>query len=103
MQEFFEYRMVLGCGIPAVEMEGNLEDWKHLKNKFNLLREVLEPIHKCVNLEKKWWDGVSGVFDHLINTFDGKPDTDWWSKIITVEPFGSGSIYWGGWFITEFF
>jgi len=103
VQEFFQFRIMLGCGIPAVEMEGNLEDWKHLKDKFHLLRKVLKPIHKYVGLEEKWWDDVNGVFDHLINTFDGKPDTDWWSKIISKEPFGSGGQeYYEGWFITEF-
>jgi len=103
MQEFFTYRTMFCCGIPAIEMEGKLEDWKHLKNKLNLLRKVLEPIHKCVGLEEKWWDDVSGVFDHLINTFDGKPDTDWWSKIISYKPFGSGGqVHYEGWFVSEF-
>jgi len=103
VQEFFDYRMMLLCGIPAVEMEGNLDDWKHLKHKFHLLREILKPIHKCLGLAEKWWDDVSGVFDHLINTFNGKPDTDWWSRIISKKPFGSGGqSYYEGWFITQF-
>jgi len=103
VQEFFEYRMMLMCGIPAVEMEGNIEDWKHLKNKFHLLREVLKPIRKYIGLEDKWWKDVNGVFDHLINTFEGKPDTDWWSRIISKKPFGSGGQrYYEGWFISEF-
>jgi len=102
VQEFFKFGIDLGCGIPAVEMEGNLEDWKHLKKKFNLLREILKPIHKCVGLEEKWWDDANEVFDHLVNTFDGKPDTDWWSKIFSEEEFGSGSFDYGGWFITDF-
>jgi len=103
MQEFFVYVCACFCGIPAVEMEGNIEDWKNLKNKFNSLREVLKPIHKCVGLEEKWWDGVSRVFDHLIKTFKGKPDREWWSKIISIKPYGSGGdILYAGWFITEF-
>jgi len=103
VQEYFQFRLVAMCGIPAVEMEGTLEDWKHLKKKFNRLRAVLMPIHKYVGLEEIWWDNVSGVFDHLIITFKGKPNTDWWSKIISKEPFGSGEqIKYEGWFITEF-
>jgi len=103
VQEFFEYGMMLLCGIPAVEMEGNLEDWKHLKHKFHILKKILKPIRECVGLAKKWWNDVSGVFDHLIDTFDGKPDTDWWSRIISKEPYGSGGqSFYEGWFITQF-
>jgi len=103
VQKYFTSRLTIMCGIPAVEMEGTFEDWKHLKNKFNLLRAVLKPIHKTVSLEEKWWDDVSGVFDHLIMTFRGKPDTNWWSKIISKKSFGSGDqVKYEGWFITEF-
>ena len=30
VQEYFEYKMMLGCGIPAIEMKGTEEDWRNL-------------------------------------------------------------------------
>ncbi len=40
MQEFFEYWMVLDCGIPSLEMLGQKSDWENLVEKFELLRKL---------------------------------------------------------------
>lgn len=106
VQEYFEYCCYMLCGIPALEMEGTLEDWKHLKEKVNLLRNILAPIHQVMGIEDRWWNNVDKICDRLITTFEGNVDADWWSRMFsTREGFVSGGkppTFYEGWFITEF-
>eukprot|EP00092_Neocalanus_flemingeri_P054464 GFUD01064139.1.p1 GENE.GFUD01064139.1~~GFUD01064139.1.p1 ORF type:complete len:365 (+),score=90.31 GFUD01064139.1:146-1240(+) len=102
MQEYFEYRRMLGCGIPGVLMQGKEEDWKHLLLKLNKLRSLLQPIDHHLGLSG-WWDGCADVCTKLIQTYQGTPDQDWWSRIITKERFGSGGqCVLKGWFGSKF-
>ena len=98
LQEFFEYEMMLLCGIPGVEMLGTEEDWKRLQSKLKVLRTLLEPIENDIVLTAEWWALAEDVFCKLLATYLGEPDKDWWSRIITTEPFGSGAqCKYGGW------
>merc|ERR1711956_152094 len=81
VQEYFAYSMVLGCGIPYVDMKGTEEDWIKLGQKVKTLRKTLEPIHRAIGLDG-WWGRVEGITDKLLETFRGNPDEDWWSKVI---------------------
>ena len=89
------------CGIPAVEMMGQREDWINLGQKFKELQTILKPIDKDIGLNN-WWIGVNEIFYKLLETFDGNPDKRWWSKIISLNDFGSGRDPMTGWFVTEF-
>ena len=45
---------------------------------------------------------IENITTQLLNTYQGKPDKDWWSRIITEESFGSGGqVDFKGWFMTE--
>ena len=103
LQEFFEYKCMLMCGIPSVEMIGTEEDWLKLQTKLKVLRTLLEPIENDIGLTAEWWSLVEDVFCKLLATYRGHPDKEWWSRIVTEEiPFGSGmSGGFGGW-ITRF-
>merc|ERR1712154_348920 len=80
-KEFFEYRMMLGCGIPGVVMLGS-EDVLQLKD---------------------WFKSSQAVLKNLLETYRGNPDKDWWSRIVVEEPFGSGAqTQLSGWFVTNF-
>ena len=61
VQEYFAFSMVLGCGIPYVDMKGTREDWVKLGDKIKALRKTLTPIHNHIGLND-WWDRVSKVF-----------------------------------------
>ncbi len=103
MQEFFEYEMMLCCGIPSVEMAGQEDDWLKLVEKFRLLKKLMEPISEDIQL-KDWWGPAEGVLLKLVDTYNGKADKEWWSRIINIERnYGSGPPEeWSGWIITEF-
>eukprot|EP00092_Neocalanus_flemingeri_P059812 GFUD01071617.1.p1 GENE.GFUD01071617.1~~GFUD01071617.1.p1 ORF type:complete len:273 (-),score=78.57 GFUD01071617.1:60-878(-) len=104
LQEYFEYRGRIACGIPAIDMKGTLADWEKLANKFADLRDRLAPINGEIGLEN-WWGGVEEVLNQLVHTFKGKPDIDWWNQIIEKrEKFvGCGTeTEWNGWFLEKF-
>ena len=96
MKEYFDYAMMLlGCGIPAVEMLGNEEDWRKLTSKLKVLRTLLEPIENDLHLGSDWWDVVQEVFNNLLQTYQGRPDKKWWSHIIDYEKeYSSGMYLW---------
>jgi len=102
MQEYFEYGMMLGCGIPGVIMQGKEDDWKQLLLKLNKLEALLKPIEKHLELGG-WWEGCAEVCTKLVQTYQGSPDQDWWSRILTKERFGSGGqVALKGWFVSNF-
>lgn len=101
LQEFFEFKMMLLCGIPGVELLGTEEDWEKLLSKLEALITILEPIKKELGLSGKWWSDVREVFEKLLATYRDEPDYDWWSRIVTYHAFGSGPTGYTGW-ITRF-
>ncbi|XP_046858815.1 uncharacterized protein LOC124452279 [Xenia sp. Carnegie-2017] len=97
LQEFFEYRTRLMCGIPAVEMLGTEEDWRKLIEKLDALKNLLKPIEHLLYLPPDWWKLAENVFQKLLATYCGEPDCEWWSTIVTREQFGSGDLCYTGW------
>jgi len=81
------------CGIPAVEMLGSEEDWMKLSSKLKVLRTLLEPIEKDLGLRSQWWDLVQKVFWNLQTTYQGNPDEDWWSHIMSYKEAHQSGMY----------
>ena len=96
LQEYFDYGMKTLCGIKGVEMLGNLEDWKSLITKIDQLAELLKPLEKVLRLSY-WFELVREVYEKLLATFEGKPDINWWSRIISKDNHGSGACKYMGW------
>jgi len=102
MQEYFRYKMMLGCGIPGVIMTGSHDDWQRLGLKLRKLEKLLKPIERTLQLDG-WWGKCSEVCNKLVDTYQGSSDKDWWSRIITKERFGSGGqVELKGWFVSQF-
>ena len=75
------------------------DDWSKLQSK---LRTLLEPIENDLGLSSEWWDLVEKVFRELLATYQGRPNKEWWSHIISYQKrFGSGARGYRGW-ITDF-
>ena len=99
LQEYFEYTMVLMCGIKGIEMLGKLEDWQQLVNKIDKLAKLLSPLEEELKISG-WLKHVRMVYVKLLETFERNPDQDWWSRIISKVPLGSGSqTQYEGWII----
>ena len=104
LQEYFEYQFGFMCGIPALEMEGELHDWIQIKDKFQMLQNLLTPIRDVIGIKESWWTSVKNILDRLIETYNGNPDVEWWSHIFSKgHRYGSGlRTNYGGWFISDF-
>merc|ERR1719348_1042744 len=115
IQVFFRYRMGLGCGIPAVTMRGTEKDWKNLLLKIEDLEKLVHPIQEQINqsLPSNWWSNIKTISQKLLETYQGRPDLDWWYNII-LKTEATGWRQWGsggrekykyeatnGWFLTD--
>ena len=65
------------------------------------LGQILFPIWNEIGL-RTWWMKIENITTQLLNTYQGNPDKDWWSRIITKERFGSGGqVNFKGWFMAD--
>ena len=103
VKQYFGFHMRTMCGIPALEMLGTQADWEKLTSKLKILRTLLEPLENDIGISTEWWDLVQKVFLKLVETYQGKPDQEWWSHIMDYKrPNGSGTVgKISGW-ITDF-
>ena len=103
VKQYFGLHMITECGIPALEMLGTQAEWKKLTSKLKILRTLLEPLENDIGISTEWWDLVQKVFLKLVETYQGKPDQEWWSHIMDYKrPYGSGTVgKISGW-ITDF-
>ncbi|KAL3873373.1 hypothetical protein ACJMK2_036502 [Sinanodonta woodiana] len=91
MQNYFSYKCILGCGIPEICLLGTLDDYKNIKERVDKLSKFLPDLN--------WWFGkVHKIVDKFILSKEGKPDIDWWNRIVTATPIGSGGqVELSGW------
>ena len=89
-QKYFEYEVMYMCGIPGLVLLGEARDWRSMLDKLHRLRVFLSPVEEILGLAH-WFQTCKKVLQKLLETFEGNPDCEWWSNIITFkEPFGSG-------------
>jgi len=83
MQKYFDYEMgICGCGIKALEMCGNENDWKNLGEKLSKLKKVLAPIESTLLLND-YFTFCEKIFENLLKTFQGdKEMAKWWSTVL---------------------
>jgi len=100
MQKYFEYQFGTRCGVPGVQMEGQLEDWQKLMDKTVRLEEMLQPVMGDLDLAK-WFTNCKEILGKLVDTYQGKPDKEWWGHVLCHnERHGSGGKeWWTGWII----
>jgi len=100
LQHFFSFHFGTACGIPAVELRGSRQDWVRLGQKTKQLEALLAPVLTDLQLET-WFTQTRATQDKLLDTFDGKPDTEWWSHILSWNrTYGSGGrTWWSGWMV----
>jgi len=76
MKNYFEYEMSCGCGIPAIELLGTLEDWKAVRAKPEQLRRF----------DLEWWTcELLPVLDHFVLAAQGIPDIKFWKSVCNLS------------------
>ena len=103
VKQYFRFGMITMYGIPALEMLGTQAEWKKLTSKLKILRTPLEPLEDDIRISTEWWDLMQKVFLELVETYQGKPDQEWWNHIMDYKrPNGSSTVGKISEWITEF-
>jgi hypothetical protein len=71
------------CGIPSVTLEGDKADWESILTRLDKLKEFGEE-------PKAWASMLRPIIRRFIDSFDGKHDVDFWSKVAAYWSGGSG-------------
>lgn len=87
MQAYFEYGMMLGCGIPEVTLEGTLEDWKSVYERLGSFTDYELPNASTM---RTWSSMLRYIVNKFIRSYEGDVDTDFWDRVIVNTPLGSG-------------
>ena len=94
MQNRFEYKVTMLCGIPWVHLHGTPEDWRKLRDAAAAMSKY--------GLD--WWlEYLLPILDNLVRTSEQQekqesaPDlVDFWNRVCCKDG-GSGPIYVSGW------
>lgn len=93
-KKYFKYgRMILSCGISNVYFDGIRNDWERLIIKADNLRKYDVDGKLIFYLDK-----IEIILREFLNTFDNKPNVDFWNTIMTTKEYQIGS----GWDIQTF-
>jgi len=99
LKAYFDYKMSLMCGIPSVTLEGEKSDWEALLSRINKL--------PTFGAEPGAWEKIlRPILSRFVGAFDlaeknAPQDIDFWNRICSYHPQGSGPTYLSGW-ITAF-
>lgn len=97
MQEYFDYRFSLMCGIPRVTLEGEKKDWQLILDRLEKLKEYGEET-------TAWYNLLVPIISRFVRAFDdpdAQENLDFWQKVAHHQGGGSGPTYLAGW-ITAF-
>ncbi|GJJ78991.1 hypothetical protein EMPS_11350 [Entomortierella parvispora] len=97
LKKYFSYRFFCFCGLPAVTLLGEKEDWEKMLDKVEKLKDYGTET-------TQWYNVLRPVLSGFVNTFN-KPEADstkdFWQNIADHRKGGSGPSYLSGW-ITAF-
>ena len=89
VQSYFEYRFVTLCGIPAVTLEGTVEDWENVR----------ERVGRLGRFDLTWWtDKVEPIIDEFVKAAKGSPTPSFWKGLYKEED-ESGGPHVSGWLV----
>lgn len=97
VQKYFDYKIILRCGLPSVTLLGERADWALILTRLNKLTTFgVETAQFATLLEP--------VVSRFVQTFDAPNSLqtlDFWQRIAHRSGGGSGPTYYSGW-ITAF-
>lgn len=80
MKQYFKYKVVMmGCGIPAVTIEGSLKDWEKILQRLDVLAQY----------DLNWWtDELRPVIQQIIAAIKGQVDKEFWMSMVRYHQKG---------------
>jgi hypothetical protein len=89
VQSYFEYSFTSLCGIPAVTLEGTVEDWE----------KVRERVGRLAPYDLSWWtDRVGPILDEFVKAAKGKPTRSFWKGLYKETDCSGGPLV-SGWLV----
>uniref|UniRef100_A0A914VEA9 Uncharacterized protein n=1 Tax=Plectus sambesii TaxID=2011161 RepID=A0A914VEA9_9BILA len=96
MKNYFEYKVVLLCGIPQITLEGEEADYKSIITRIDSLIALLPDF--------EWYlKRVKGHMQKVLASHQGQPDNDWWRRMVRSVPEGSGGDSANVGWVSDFF
>mmetsp|Transcript_11943 Transcript_11943/g.23010 ORF Transcript_11943/g.23010 Transcript_11943/m.23010 type:complete len:98 (+) Transcript_11943:807-1100(+) len=83
---YFDFRMTTMCGIPFIQLKGDLNDWKALRSRAEALGQLMTE-----EFQKQWLPHLLPLLDQFVNACQGKVDSMFWSHMVKWMPGGGGS------------
>jgi uncharacterized protein DUF4419 len=81
-QGYFEYEVLVGCGIPAITLLGTPADWRSVYERAAMLGE----------LDLEWWTrALLPVLDRIVRTAEGHDDPEFWQSLYHHKSSSRGS------------
>lgn len=82
MKHYFQYRMMLACGLTDVTIAGTPDDWALIRQRVRAMGEF----------DLAWWtDHLEPVIEQFQLACEGRPEIDFWQRVYVGKGFGSGS------------
>jgi len=94
MKHFFEYKMMLCCGLTDVTILGTPEDWQSIINRVEMFSEF----------DLSWWTSeLLPILKDIKKSCEGEPDIEFWKQAYLKHRYGSGGQFnVSGWVNTFF-
>ena len=81
LKSYFTYgKCIMCCGINNAYLDGTREDWLKVQKKLRNLEK-----YDVDGRLKEYVKHVDIIVGNFVDTFDGKPDVNWWNVIMTTE------------------
>ncbi|KAG6844424.1 hypothetical protein H0H87_007026 [Tephrocybe sp. NHM501043] len=93
LKQYFNYIMLLGCGIPFVTLEGTKADWQSILDRVDKILEFGEE-------PTEWASMLRAILKRFVRAFDaGGPKSDqiFWERMVNETPGGSSTPFISGW------
>lgn len=88
VKHYFDFKIEVSCGIPAVHLHGTVEDYERLVAKTRALGRFLGVAYFETNLVP--------IFEGLVHQRRGRGGREFWAQMISRTP-GGYSYTWNGW------
>ena len=94
MQAFFDYEVSTRCGIPAIQLDGTVADWREVARRVQVFR----------GWGLDWWiDPLEPILNQFVAAADDSVDRSFWESIYKWNgPKGSGCPHVSGWVLNLF-
>jgi len=86
MKKYFAYKMRTRCGIPWVQLDGTVQDWKNIRTRAELLREKMMP-----EFAESWVSCLIPVLDQFVAASEGEVNPSFWQSMVKRRHHGRGS------------